>query len=273
VTSFTFIELACAALLGVSGVLRARTPGARAWLGDAPIVFLGALAGEDSAIRLYGFYSYAEGWHCFADQVPLLIPLIWVFVVLSARDVAGALGGPLPLTAFALIVFDAALIEPCSTQSGLWTWAEPGGFKVPYIGVLGWACFGASAIFWLQRLRGPARWLTVLLAPFSMHALLLALWWGGLRWFGRAEADPAHLAAAAWLVSSALVVGLVLARRAGVLPLPLILPRLGPAGFFLALLATHGAPTTLWAWALAFVPPWLVATRWSVATAVISRAG
>lgn len=223
---------------------------------------MAALLGEDSAIRLYGFYAYADGWHLFADQVPLMIPLIWVFVVLSARDVARALGGPLAPVAFALIAFDAALIEPCSTWSGLWKWFEPGAFGVPFIGILGWACFGASALFWLARLPSRWRWLTVLLAPLTMHALLLALWWGALRWVGRAEAPAAGLAIAAWLGAGLLVAGLFASGRTRAVPLVLILPRLGPAGFFGVLLATHSPPAALWVYAAAFVAPWWVATRW-----------
>jgi hypothetical protein len=263
VTSLAFIEVVCVALLAGSAALRSRVAGAREWLTDGPIVFLAALVGEDTAIRFYGFYFYADGWHARADQVPLLIPLIWVFVVLSARDVARTLGGPLPLTGFALILFDAALIEPCSTTSGLWSWTEPGAFTVPFIGIVGWACFGASALFWLRRLDGPARWLTVVLAPLCMHLLLLLFWWGGLRWVGRTEAEPVVLAAAAWVLSAALVAALLFSKRFSSLPLPLILPRLGPAAFFLALLATHGAPGALWVWACAFVPPWVVGTRWT----------
>lgn len=257
------IELSCLGVLVVAAALRARAAGAGEWLASGPIIAVAAWVGEDTAIRFYGFYAYDPGWHLFVDRVPVMIPLIWVFVVLSARDVARALGGPLATVAFALIVFDAALIEPCATSAGLWRWFEPGAFRVPFIGILGWACFGASALFWLTRLPGRWRWLTVVLAPLSMHALLVVLWWGALRWVGRSEAPAAGLAVAAWALAAAALAGLLVARRARTLPLPLILPRLGPAGFFLLLLAMHEPPVELWAYAAAFVPPWVLATSWT----------
>ena len=249
-------------LLAISAILRARAPGAREWLSDAPVIAAAALVGEDSCIRLYGFYAYSPGWHLAVDQVPLLIPIIWVFVVLSSRDVARVLGGPLPATGFALIFFDACLIEPCATWSGLWTWSEPGPFRVPLIGTLGWACFGASALFWLSWLKGPLRWLTVILAPLTMHALLLALWWGALRWVGRSEPLDPWVAGAAWVATAVLAAGLLASGRRQRVPLALILPRLGPAAFFFALLATHDAGPALWVYAAAFALPWMVATQW-----------
>jgi hypothetical protein len=248
--------------LAVSALLRARAPGARQWLADAPLIFLAALIGEDSCIRLYGLYAYAPGWHFVLDQVPLLIPIIWIFVVLSARDVAQLLGGPLAPVGFALIWFDASLIEPCATSSGLWTWSEPGPFGVPLIGTLGWACFGASMLFWLDRLRGPARWLAIVLGPLTMHALLLLLWWGALRWVGRSAPQPEWIAGVAWLVTVLLAAVLFASGRGQRVSLPLILPRLGPAAFFFALLATHAAGVALWAYAAAFSLPWLIATQW-----------
>jgi hypothetical protein len=259
------VELSCLVLLLAAAGLRSRGPGAREWLLDAPIVALGALLGEDSCIRLYGFYEYAPGWHGFLDRTPALIPLIWIFVVLSARDVARAFTTrALPLVAFGLVWFDASLIEPISTQAQLWHWSDAGPFGVPYIGTIGWACYGASMIFWLERLRGPSRALAVILAPLTMHALLLALWWGLLRWVGRGAAPSAGLVAAiAWGIAAALIVALVLSGRARRVPLVLIAPRLLPALFFFGLLAANDAPAALWAYAASFAAPWLVATRWA----------
>ena len=86
------IELACVAILLLGLGLRARVGGFSAWRQDAGPVFAGALIAEDSCIRLYGFYEYAPGWHLWCDRVPVLVPIIWIFVVLSARDVARTLG-------------------------------------------------------------------------------------------------------------------------------------------------------------------------------------
>ena len=101
-----------------------------------------------------------------------------------------------------------------------------------------------------------------MLAPLMMHALLLALWWGFFRWVGRSEASPGVAAACAWAGSLALLAALVLRGRRGTLALALALPRLGPASFFLAVLVMRPPAAPLWAWAAAFVPPWLFVTGW-----------
>ncbi|MHB8876931.1 MAG: hypothetical protein ACYC8T_24810 [Myxococcaceae bacterium] len=257
------IELSCLAVLASAVALRRLGPGAREWAGDAPIVALGALVGEDSCIRLYDFYEYAPGWHLFVDRTPLLIPVIWVFVVLSARDVARALGprAVVPM-AFLLILIDALLIEPISTHAGLWRWKVAGPLGVPWIGTLGWACYGACALFWLGRLKGPARWLTVALAPLCLHALLLALWWGGLRWVGRETPGQGAVAIGAWVVAALAIAALLATKRARALPLWTVTPRILPALFFFGLLAVRTAPLPLWLYAAGFAPPWLAAIRW-----------
>jgi hypothetical protein len=258
------VEICCVALLLTSALLRRRGEGAREWLADAPIVGLSAWVAEDSTIRTHGFYHYDPSWHFFVDVTPLLIPTIWIMVVLSARDVAREVAPrQLAGVVFFLVWFDANLIEPICTHAGMWRWTEPGPFAVPYIGTLGWASFGASAVFWLSRLRGRWRWLTVVLAPLTMHALLLAFWWGALRWFGRATPPPEAAAAAAWIAALLLAVAVVALGRARSLTLDKIAPRLLPAAFFFALLAAHAAPPLLWLYAASFAVPWLAATRWA----------
>ena len=41
--------------------------------------------GEESCITLYHFYQYSPDWNARLVDVPLLVPLIWLLVVLSAR--------------------------------------------------------------------------------------------------------------------------------------------------------------------------------------------
>ena len=86
--SMAVIELGCLGILLLGLLLRSRAPGFDLWRRDAWIVALGALIAEDSSIRLYGFYDYHAPWHFRADQVPVLVAVIRIFVVLSARDVA-----------------------------------------------------------------------------------------------------------------------------------------------------------------------------------------
>ena len=42
--------------------------------------------GEQSCISLYHFYRYSSLWTLRVIDVPLLVPLIWPLVVMSARD-------------------------------------------------------------------------------------------------------------------------------------------------------------------------------------------
>lgn len=268
-SSMTGLELCILALLGMGAATRARLPGGREWLLDAPLVAIAALLSEDTSIRFYGFYEYAPGWHGFVDRTPLFIPVIWVFVVLSARDVARLLTpgreGAVLAGSYLLIWYDASLIEPICTHVGLWRWTVPGPFQVPLVGILGWAHFGVSVLFCLAVLPQRLRILTLLLAPLLTHLLVLASWWGLYRWVqpllnGGGTDVPATLVAG--LVSLALGVWLVRSRRLSSGPLRLLLPRIPPVVFFFGLLALQGAPLLLWGYALTFALPWLLFTAW-----------
>src|SRR5439155_24844517 len=103
--------------------------------------------GEDSVIRVYGFYHYARGWALFVDQVPLAIVVIWPVVIDSAWGLARCLAAGAraqALLAAAFVLADASLIEPIAVRAGLWRWTEPGLFAVPPVGILGWALFAGA---------------------------------------------------------------------------------------------------------------------------------
>lgn len=259
------IQAACVLLLLVGIALRRRAGPLAEWGRDAPWVFAGAWLGEHSCIVAYDFYRYDPGWHGWLGHVPVLIPTIWVFVVLSARDVARRLAGAgkswLPWV-LPLIWYDALLIEPVATHAHLWRWSEAGPWNVPWIGTLGWTLYGTAALGWLERLPRNRRWLVVFLAPLSTHVLLLALWWGALRWFGRSAPEPVALAVGAWLVAAGIGLGWLRSGRLASVPVAWLWPRMPPAGFFFALLAVAGAPWALWAYAGAFALPWLLVVRW-----------
>lgn len=252
------LEAACALILAAYFLAHRGDPSLRR---DALLLAVAALVGEDSMIRAYGFYAYAPAWHLRVDHVPLLIPAIWAPVVLSARAVARALlrdGATPPREAAlvgALVTFDASLIEPIAVRAGLWRWFEPGVFQVPPAGILGWGLFAFAATWLLGRLRGAARLLAVPLAVLATHALLLAVWWGALRWVLRTElpwgACMAALAAASAAYTAAVV------RTGATLPWRELAPRAAATGFFAALLAGR-ADGALLAWAALFTPPWLV---------------
>lgn len=260
-------EPVCLAIIALSfalAVARSRSRTQRAW--RLVLLAVAAWIGEDTMIHAYGAYEYAPGWSLSLDGVPVLVPLIWPIVVHSAWQLASGLVGEsarvgrVAVAGALLVLADAAFIEPIAVASGLWRWTLPGPFSVPFAGVLGWSWFAVAAIAWLEaRERGPgglARDLSVLvLAPLAAHALVLATWWGALRWVLFVPSDRTA-AALAWLVSLAL--SAPAARRR---PGPRLLPELSarvPAAlvFFALLLRLEDA--TLRAYALAFAPPYVV---------------
>ncbi len=253
------LEIACVAIVAVYFAAHRREP---ALLRDALLLGLGALVGEDTMIRAYGFYAYAPAWHLHVDRVPLLIPTIWAPVVLSSRAVARAMLGRTPAPPWkeaalvgALVTFDAALIEPIAVRAGLWHWTQPGVMTVPVVGIVGWGCY-AFAATWLLAVLPPSRRTAMIpLALVASHALVLALWWGLLRWVLREELPLSTTAPAMAVASVLYTVGVW--RTGARLPWSELLPRAAATGFFAVLLARRAdAPMVLWA--ALFTPPWLL---------------
>ena len=214
---------------------------------------------EDSAIRLYGFYFYAaDRWTLYVDQVPLLVLIIWPVVVTSGIDLLGALRVPSsrwPVLLGLLVVADAWFIEPVAVDAGLWTWTSPGPFTVPTIGVLGWGFYAVGVGFVVARQRS-SLWM-LLVAPLLCHVLLLATWWGLLRWLP-APLPDAVVAGLGWLTAAGVVVAIARRRPAGLRRL--VFFRAPAAVFFFGLLAVYGRDAddaALVGWAVAFAPPWL----------------
>jgi hypothetical protein len=222
--------------------------------------------GEDTVIRAYGFYGYAPSWSLVLDRAPLLVACIWPIVIDSASQLARRIApGRVVLAAAALVLADAALIEPISVRAGLWAWTRPGVFAVPPIGVVGWAMFAGAAVAYfdaLDRRRAP-RWMdagVIVVAPLATHAMLLAAWWGALKWASAPLSEWAAVAAA-WVASAALA-WTALRRRVGArVPRAELLVRVpGAAVFFVLLFVSVErtlASVALVTWTLAFVPPYL----------------
>jgi hypothetical protein len=227
------------------------------------ILSVAGWVGEDTVIRAYGFYGYAPSWWLILDRAPLLVACIWPIVIDSATQLARRIAPTRAvLAAAALVLADAALIEPISVRAGLWAWTRPGLFAVPPIGVVGWAMFaGAAAAFFdaVDRRRAPW-WVdagVIVVAPVATHAMLLAAWWGAFKWISAPLPEWVAVAVAwggsAWLAWTALRRG-VGAR----VPLAELLVRLpGAAVFFVLLAVSARGSVALVAWALAFVPPYL----------------
>ena len=231
-------------------------------------VAVAAAITENTCIQLYGFYAYDPSWNIFVGRVPVLVVLIWPCLIDSAWQIASHLreaGRPSTvLLAAAIVLADASLIEPVAVQAMLWRWNEPGFLGVPPIGVLGWALFalGGLAVFQINdRHRRSARWdwIVLLAAPAFTHLALLSVWWGGLSTLSAAVPWPPTVALV-WLVSAALTATIIVRPWGRLVPFPTMLLRIGPTLFFFALLATHGAPSALWLYAVAFAPPYLALT-------------
>lgn len=218
----------------------------------AGLVVSGWLA-ETTCIHLYAFYGYAPGWALQLAGVPLLVPLIWPMVVLSARALVNSLApawslGARALAVGALVVLDASLMEVVAVGAGYWRWFEPGYASVPIIGILGWGYFAICAVFWLDEHIGPLggrshawRLLSLpLVAGLGTHVLLLASWWGALRWFARGDLGAWPLVG--FGIAAALFAWWALRAKATVPP-PVLLVRVPAALLFVALLVlTFDAP-------------------------------
>lgn len=224
------------------------------------VIAVAAFIGEDTCIRGYRFYSYAPGWWLQMDQVPLLVPLIWPLVILSADQVGRAVGVSRRwawLWAFGCVAVDASLVEVVAVRAGYWTWVERGHLEVPVIGILGWGFFAAGAIL-------PKAW-PLVSGPVAVHIGIQATWWGLFRHTMRVDLSPASTYVVAAL-SLGLVIAIVLTGRTGRVPFAVAGPRMLAAGLFVVLLATLVPSVPLYVHLAAVAVPYLVMTEWRART-------
>ncbi|MGD8519519.1 MAG: carotenoid biosynthesis protein [Desulfobacterales bacterium] len=221
---------------------------------------------EESCILLYDFYDYSLNWRLFLAHLPLLVIVIWPIIVHSAWNLASQILQPgrrlVPLTAAAIVLTDASLIEPVGVQTGLWSWKQPGLFDVPPIGILGWAYFAFLCVLFFEqrKRRNGAKWvsLLILIVPvIGTHMLLLITWWGALRWI-KTSIDPMLAAGSAWALSL-LLVSVILKNRTGtrIMKKTLLLRLLGALCLFTWLALNSNESTLLIVYATAFAPPYL----------------
>ena len=252
------VEISSVAILAIYMFIEWRQGRLARFASDAALIGVSGWLSEDVCIRLFHFYAYAPGWTLQLDQVPLAVAVIWPFVVLSARAVAeGIRPGSGARWAWAIVLFDAALIEPIAVRSGLWSWAEPGLWGVPLIGIAGWGVFAAVMLAVIERPR--LRLMAPLLGAAGSNAALVVLWWGAFRWLLRSDLPP--LAALAVGVGASLAIVAGLRSRRSAVEWEVMLPRACAAALFFALVARSG-DALLCAYAAAFAPPYLWVTRW-----------
>jgi hypothetical protein len=267
-------EFVCVAvvLLALAAMARRRPLGDL--LTDYAALAIAGWIGEETCVAFYEYYHYAIGWHLRLDRVPILVPLIWPLVILSAREVASCVWPRIewlrPLVVFAIVAFDASLVEVIAVRAGLWSWAEAGHLGVPIIGILGWGYFAIGADLALsgrlssentQRRRALA---TIVAGPLVAHVLIQITWWGFFRWTQREALGAASL----WglsVIGAGILAAVVLARRrGGAIPLSVALPRMVAAGlFFVLLVSTAPAELPLWHHTAIVAIPYLAATELS----------
>lgn len=257
----------CLVLIALTLAAMARRRPLVPLLADYATLAVAAWAGEQTCITFYRFYRYADGWWLKLGDVPVLVPLIWPLVVLSAHKVAEAVWpgvrAPLyrALLVGTIVTVDASLIEVLAVRAHLWRWSEGGHLGVPIIGMLGWGYFAAGASLCFGLRPGLRALLTVVLVPLCAHALILASWWGLFRRALRGPLGDASMQSV--LALSALLLVLVLRARGrdGVMPRSVALPRMLAASLFLVLLlATARTDLRLWLHTLAVALPYLAAT-------------
>ena len=266
-------EIACVVIIGLSLWAMSRSRPPLGLLADYLALAAAAWMGEDACVRLYRHYSYSPEWHGRLDEVPVLVPLIWPLVILSARGVVSSLWPDLASSrgrlieagaVGAVVAFDASLVEVVAVRAGLWSWAEPGHLGVPLIGILGWGYFAIGvdiALSWKQPRRAIG---VLLLGSLFVHCLLLATWWGLFRWTLRGDFGHRSLIVIFVLSLAALCLVIASRRRGGGIPLSVALPRMIAASLFLALLvSTAAGDGPLWAHTIAVAIPYLAATRFS----------
>jgi len=255
-------EVLSALIVALSLGAMARVHPWKPLLAEYALLAVASWVGEESCVGLYRFYAYSDAWHGHLHLVPVLVPLIWPVVILSARDVSRALWPNVgPWAAACLVAFDASLVEVIAVRAGLWHWAEPGHLGVPLIGILGWGYFALGAL--APKRRG----LAVVAGPLVAHALIQLTWWGCFRWALRGELGHwgfAILGAA----TLAFLVGAMRARRRGTMMAPPVwLPRVIAALLFFALLVWT-APGDPWLW----LHTAMIAVPYLVVTEIRSRA-
>lgn len=260
-------EIACVPVLAIAIALTARRVGARKAAIDYGLLAVAGFLGEESCIQLYDHYHYAAGWHARIDEVPLLVPLIWPLVILSAREVRTALFPSLDsargaLVVFALVALDASMVEVVAVRAGLWSWAEPGHLDVPLLGILGWGFFAGAADLAMSRWTGAQRLLVVPFALGIAHALIVISWWSCFRWTLRGDLGVTSFVLLLGLSLLAAAKALELRRVGLTIPLAVALPRVIAASLFFALLvSTAPFDPALWLHVAAIAIPYVLASE------------
>jgi hypothetical protein len=259
-------ELACVAIVVLTLAAMARRTPWRALLTDYALLAIAAWIGEQTSISLYAHYTYADEWDARLVDVPILVPLIWPLVILSARDVATGLfprhrGLERAAIVGAIVAFDASLVEVIAVRADLWSWAEAGHLGVPVLGILGWGFFALGADLVLSRTQMPAA-SVVVIAPAIGHLLITASWWALFKWTIRGELGIASLIALIGIAVAIAIVVLRARRRGDAIPFEVAWPRMIAATLFFVLLVTVAADdAALWAHVACVAVPYFAATR------------
>jgi len=258
-------ESASLVIIATTLVLMVREHG-RQRIAHYGLLVVAGWIGEQTCVSLYSHYAYDSRWSFFVGSIPVFVPLIWPLVILSARDIAARVWREPTTRAVGvglIVCADASMVEVIAVRAGLWQWAEPGHLGVPLIGILGWGLFAGSASALLDSRPRSLRLSLLVLAPLATHLMLLAAWWGGLRWVARGELGQSSLVAVAILGVAAAWWAVHQRRRGVVVPMSVAGPRMLAALLFFALLATVAPDDSgLWIHTASVALPYIVLTQY-----------
>ena len=167
-------EIACVIVVALTLASMSRARALGPLLRDYAAIAVAAWIGEDTSHRASTASTRTRpGGTCDIHHVPVLVPLIWPLVVLSARDVvsralacARRIGAPLVVGA--VVAFDASLVEVVAVRAGTVVVGRGRAPRRPAHRHRGWGYFAVGADVALSR-RRPG--LALVTGPLATHAL------------------------------------------------------------------------------------------------------
>jgi Carotenoid biosynthesis protein len=183
---FGLVEVVMLILFALSARFAYRTGGRQRLVELLSAVPFGVLL-EQGDIKIFGSYTYNQGFFIKLGSVPVAIALAWAMIITSSMFMSDRLRIPPRLAPFADAVFAILLdlsLDAIAIRQGLWHWNIPlnaGFFGVPAGNYYGWlfVAFGFSAWTRWVRARGGGRpgwsWLQLLVPVPAYLTLLLAL--------------------------------------------------------------------------------------------------
>lgn len=268
--TMAFLEVFALCLVGAFLLVHVRGhPRPGSYSARFVMVAAAAWVAEESVIRIYQFYGYSPDWDLFLGKTPMLVLLVWTYLIHSAWDISSQIISSkrklVPLLASGIILTDALAIETVAVSAGAWSWTRPGIFGLPPVGLAGWTYFAFFCLVILENRREKpfSAWdLLLLVVPAAgTHLLLIITWWGVFRWLSIIDYQVQTIITA-WLLSLGLTCVVVRRRLGEKVEKRALWLRLPAAVIFYIYLANlivnNNGPLLLGVLLAAWAPPYLV---------------